>query len=70
MTMALCSAFCALLGVLALECLMAYLLAVVALRWSWSVFEDTGHTGFTPRVEKSVGQKSSRVDAFGQVDYH
>ena len=64
------SAFCTSLCVLALECLMANLLAVVALRRSWSVFEDAGHPRFSPSVKEPLSQEPSGITAFGEVDDH
>jgi hypothetical protein len=63
-------AFRALLGVAALECLMANLLAVVALRRSWAPFKDAGRAGFSSRMKVSVGQEPSCITAFGQVNNH
>ena len=57
--------FRASLGVLALECLMANLLAIVALRRSWSIFKDTGYARFSPSVEEPVRQEPSCFSAFG-----
>jgi hypothetical protein len=64
------SAFCALLGVAALECLMANLLVVVALRRSWAPFKDAGCAGFSSSMKVSVGQEPSCITAFGQVNNH
>lgn len=68
--MALSGAFCTLLDVLALECFMANLLAIVALRRSWSVFEDTGHARFSPGVKEPVSQEPPCISAFGEVNDH
>ena len=64
------SAFCTPLGVLALECLMANLLAVVALHRSWSMFKDAGHAGFPSSVKEPLGQESSGITTFDEVDDH
>lgn len=63
--MAFLGAFRALLDILALECLMANLLTVVALYRSWSIFKGTGYARFSPGVEEPVGQESLCVSAFG-----
>jgi hypothetical protein len=57
--------FRALLGVLALECLMTNLLAVVALYRPWSIFKGAGYARFSPGVEEPVSQESPCVSAFG-----
>ena len=48
------SASRAFLSILALECLVANLLAVVALFRSWSVFEYAGCAGLSPSVEEAL----------------
>ena len=63
-------AFRALLGVVALECLMSDLLAVVALCRSWSMFKGAGYARFSPSVEEPLGQEPSCIGAFGQVHHH
>jgi hypothetical protein len=64
------SAFCALLGVLTLECLMANLLAVIALGQSWATFKDTSHAGFPSSMKVSVSQEPSSITTFSQVNNH
>jgi hypothetical protein len=63
-------AFRALLGVLALECLMSDLLAVVALCRSWSIYKGAGYARFAASVEEPLGQEPSCIGAFGQVHHH
>ena len=63
--MALRGAFCALQDLLALECLVTNLLAVVALHRSWPIFKDAGCPGFSSNVEVPLGQEPPRVSAFG-----
>jgi hypothetical protein len=65
MSVSLHGVFCALLGVLTLECLMANLLAVVALRRSWALFKDAGRARFSTGMKVSVGQEPSCITAFG-----
>jgi ABC-type uncharacterized transport system permease subunit len=65
MLMSFYSAFCTLLGVLTLECLMANLLAVVVLGWLWVMFKDAGRAGFPSGMKVSVGQEPSCITAFG-----
>jgi hypothetical protein len=63
-------AVCALLDVLALERLVANLLAAVALHRSWSIFEGAGHTRLSSSVKEPVGQEPPCVRTFGQVNDH
>jgi hypothetical protein len=62
---ALHSASCTPLAVLALKCLVANILAIVALHRSWSIFKDAGHARFSPSVKKSIGQQPLCIGAFG-----
>ena len=50
---ALCGTPCALLGVLALEFLVANLLAIVALHRSRSILKGAGHARFSPQHERT-----------------
>jgi hypothetical protein len=70
MAVAFLGAFHALLGVIALECLVSDLLAVIALCWSWSMFKGAGYARFPPSVEEPLVQKSSCIGVFGQVDHY
>lgn len=63
--MAFLGAFCALLGILALEGLMAHLLAIVALCRSWLMFKGAGYTRFSPSMEEPISKEPPRVHAFG-----
>lgn len=63
-------AFCALLDVLALECLVAQLLAIVALCRSWSIFKGASHARFSPGVKEPVSQEPPCISAFGEVNDH
>src|ERR1700749_382433 len=58
------------LNILALECLMANLLAVVALFWSWSPFENTGRARFSSGMKESLSKESPCVTAFGNIHHH
>jgi uncharacterized membrane protein HdeD (DUF308 family) len=64
MVVAFLGVFRALLGVLALECLMSDLLVVVALYGSWLMFKGAGHARFSPSVEEPLGQEPSCISAF------
>jgi hypothetical protein len=64
---ALRGAFCTFLGVLALECLVANFLAVVALHRPWSIFKSAGHARFSPSVKEPVCQEPPCVSDFGQI---
>ena len=64
------SIFHTLLGVLALECLMSDLLAVVALCWSQLMFKGAGYTRFFPSMEEPLSQEPSCISAFSQVHHH
>jgi hypothetical protein len=57
--------FRALLSVLALKCLMANLLAIVALCRPWSIFKGAGYARFSSGVEEPVGQEPPSVSASG-----
>jgi divalent metal cation (Fe/Co/Zn/Cd) transporter len=57
-------AFRAFLGVLALECFMANLLAIIVLCQAWSIFKGAGYIRFSPSVEEPVGQKPLCVSTF------
>jgi hypothetical protein len=58
-------AFRTFLIVLALKCLMANLLAVVALFWSWSLFKCTGRARLSSGVEEALCDESSCVLSLG-----
>ncbi|KAJ6118773.1 hypothetical protein N7471_013393 [Penicillium samsonianum] len=68
--MALRSASCRLLDVLALECLMSNLLTIVTLHRSWAIFKGASHAGFSPGVEEPVGQEPPCISASGYVNNH
>lgn len=70
MAVALRGAFCISLDALALECLVAHVLAVIALYRSRSVFEGTSHTRFPSSVKESVSQEPPCVDALRQIHNH
>jgi hypothetical protein len=70
MTIAFRSVFCILLGVLALESLIANLLVIVVLYRSWSIFKDASYARFPPSVKESIGQEPPYIRAFSKVyDY-
>jgi hypothetical protein len=59
-----------LLRVLALVGLVADLLAVVALLWSWSVFKCARRAGFSSGMEEALCDESPYITPLGQVYHH
>lgn len=64
------SIFHTLLGVLALECLMSDLLAVVALCWLWLMFKGVDYARFSSSMEEPLGQEPLCIGAFSQVHHY
>jgi hypothetical protein len=58
------------LTILALECLMANLLAVVALIRSRSAFEYAGRARLSSGMEEALCDESPCVITFGQIYHH
>src|SRR5689334_16453317 len=60
----------ALLGVLALECLVTQLLAIKALLWAWPSFKYSRVAGLSRDMEETLRQEAPCVAAFRDIYYH